>query len=142
MELFLNLLWFAIALIGLALWRSIQPAESRPSRSAAWRQWTAFLCAAVLMFFVVSLSDDLRAEYPVFDESSTCRRQSADMAAQHGAPGHPSHGPGSVFAVLPVMHLAVDSATAALDVAPAPAHASKRFCRFSAGRSPPALASI
>jgi hypothetical protein len=137
MELFLNLLWFALSLAALWIWRSRWVSEAAFSHSDPWRQWTAFSCAAVLMFFVVSLSDDLRAEYPLFDESSTSRRPSANIDAQHGALSSPTHGPASALAILPAFAAPFVPVISALDVPPAPAHASSVLLRLSSGRSPP-----
>jgi hypothetical protein len=100
MELFLNLLWVALALATLFAWRA--QAVDQPGRPslAVWRQWTAFSCAAVLAFFVISMSDDLRAEYPLFDESSIARRQSVHMDSQHGDSSDSAHRGGATFAIL------------------------------------------
>lgn len=137
MELFLNLLWFALSLAALWIWRSRWVSEAVSLHSDPWRQWTAFSCAAVLMFFVVSLSDDLRAEYPLFDESSTSRRPPADIDAHHGAPSSPTHGPASASAILPALTASFVPVVSALDAPPAPVYASSVLLRLSSGRSPP-----
>ncbi|MGC1385991.1 MAG: hypothetical protein WA823_19620, partial [Candidatus Acidiferrales bacterium] len=75
MELFLNLLWAVMAVAALGAWRAQGTSDSRRPGIDPWRAWAAFTCAAVLMFFVVSLSDDLRAEYLCADECTSARRQ-------------------------------------------------------------------
>ncbi len=63
MELVLNLIWLllaasAVTASGALNWTN----QPRARRHAPWREWTAIACALVLLFFVVSLTDDLHAE--------------------------------------------------------------------------------
>src|SRR5215469_13110246 len=44
-------------------------------RIESLREWTAMGCALVLLFFVVSLTDDLHAEVMLLDESLASRQQ-------------------------------------------------------------------
>ena len=57
-------------------------AEDRIRRHAAWREWTAFVCSMVLLFFVVSLTDDLHAELMLIEECSSSRRHAACVAVR------------------------------------------------------------
>ena len=59
MELFLNFLWALIALVALGVWRACWMREQRSQRRDPVREWAAVVCALVLLFFAVSLSDDL-----------------------------------------------------------------------------------
>jgi hypothetical protein len=83
MELFLNILWFLITLAGLAVWRTRWMWQTRLRRHAAWREWTAFVCAMVLLFFVVSLTDDLHAELMLLEECSHTRRHTTCLTCPH-----------------------------------------------------------
>ncbi|MFZ3332020.1 MAG: hypothetical protein WA197_15400 [Candidatus Acidiferrales bacterium] len=83
MELFLNIFWFAIAIAGVILWRTRWTREDRIRRHARWREWTAFVCSMVLLFFVVSLTDDLHAELMLIEECSGSRRHAACVACPH-----------------------------------------------------------
>jgi hypothetical protein len=83
MELFLNTFWFAITIAGVILWRTRWTREYRIRRHAPWREWTAFVCSMVLLFFVVSLTDDLHAELMLIEECSSSRRHAACVACPH-----------------------------------------------------------
>lgn len=84
MEAFLNFLWVLIAAVALRIWRTRWQHEQRKSRRDPVREWTAIGCALVLLFFAVSLTDDLHSEIVLFDESSLGRRftSSAHSSAQ------------------------------------------------------------
>lgn len=76
MELFLNLLWVLIAAGAIGVWRICWWSEKPRSRRDSFREWTAMGCALVLLFFAVSLTDDLKAEAMLLDECSASRRHS------------------------------------------------------------------
>ena len=74
MELFLNLLWLSIAACAVLFWRTHGLREGPQSGRELLRESTAMCCALVLLFFAVSLTDDLHAEAMLLDECSTvCR---------------------------------------------------------------------
>jgi hypothetical protein len=81
MELFLNCLWVLIALLTVCLWRTRWTREHRDIRRDPLREWTAIACALVLLFFAVSLTDDLHAEVMLSDDCYTGRRHSSCMHA-------------------------------------------------------------
>jgi hypothetical protein len=76
MELFLNLLWVLIAAGAIGVWRTCWRSEKPRSRRESLREWTAMGCALVLLFFAVSLTDDLYAAAMLLDECSASRRHS------------------------------------------------------------------
>ena len=76
MELFLNLLWVLIAAGSIGVWRTCWRSEKPRSRRDSLREWTAMGCALVLLFFAVSLTDDLYAAAMLLDECSASRRHS------------------------------------------------------------------
>jgi hypothetical protein len=86
MELFLNILWMVIATAGLCVWRTRWVHQPRDRDHASWRQWTAFACALVPLFFMVSLTDDLHSDLVFFEESSAGRRHTTCVACPHHAP--------------------------------------------------------
>lgn len=100
MELFLNLLWLSMALAALALWRTQWAHQRQDGRLAPWRQWTAFASAAVLLFFAVSLTDDLHADLILFDEASSGRRHSLRLDCHRDAPQHTPHPGASAPAII------------------------------------------
>jgi hypothetical protein len=97
MESFLNTLWLVIALAALCVWRVRWAQQPRERRYADWHQWTAFACALVLLFFMVSLTDDLHSELVVFEECSAGRRHATCASCPHHAP--PSHPSGDFQAI-------------------------------------------
>jgi hypothetical protein len=76
MELFLNLLWVLIAAGAIGMWRICWRREKPRSRRDSLREWTAMGCALVLLFFAVSLTDDLYTAAMLQDECSASRRHS------------------------------------------------------------------
>lgn len=86
MELFLNILWLVIAVAGLCVWRMCWAQRWRIREHAPWRQWTAFASALVLLFFMVSLTDDLHSELMYFEECAASRRHTTCLACPHHAP--------------------------------------------------------
>jgi hypothetical protein len=96
METFLNILWLLIAAGVLAVWRARwvhQRREQRHTRRNSSQEWTAVGCALVLLFFAVSLTDDLHFEMVLFDECATGRRSTVGSCS-HDAP----HGRTTVHA--------------------------------------------
>src|SRR5689334_10039832 len=86
MEAFLNLLWALIALAALGAWRSCWIRERRAGRRDPVRECAAVICALVLLFFAVSLSDDLHTNPALLEESSGTRRHSNLRDVRHAAP--------------------------------------------------------
>jgi hypothetical protein len=86
MELFLNILWVVMAAAALWLWRTRWVHQFREREHAPWRQWAAFVCALVLLFFMVSLTDDLHSELAFFEECSASRRHTTCLDCPHHSP--------------------------------------------------------
>jgi hypothetical protein len=99
MESFLNFLWVAIAVGAFCFWRTRWLHERRDHGREPLREWTAFACALVLLFFAVSLTDDLHSELVIFDECSTCRRHSLSLTRSHDKPQHRTPDTSSGIAV-------------------------------------------
>jgi len=99
-ELALNILWLSIAVTATATWRLSWARERVSSSRDKVREFTAFACVLVLLFFAVSLTDDLHQNVLLFDESSGVRRHGGNMlrANQHGDDKAPH---GLAFATLP-----------------------------------------
>jgi hypothetical protein len=75
MELFLNLLWFALAVATVLVWRIYWTRQQRDAHYDSLQQWTALACALLFLFFAVSMTDDLHSETLLFDDVG--RRHSA-----------------------------------------------------------------
>ena len=101
MELFLNILWVLMALGILAIWRMRWVRQKRGAGRDALQECTALACGLVLLFFAVSLTDDLHSEIVLIEESSVSWRHAACLTGAHQSPqsGAASHAAGP--AVLP-----------------------------------------
>jgi hypothetical protein len=91
MELLLNLIWLALALPAFWMWRRM-PVHAR---NAHWfgccRPFLLLACALVLLFPVISATDDLHAMRPEVEESNPFNRQLKNSAAaRSGACAHAS----------------------------------------------------
>jgi hypothetical protein len=86
MELFLNALWICLALAAPIAWL----VRSRPDRSARrlLAGLFAFACIAILLFPVISATDDLHAMQVANEDSSTAKKlivQAGERLAVIGA---------------------------------------------------------
>jgi|SRR5215471_18409778 len=70
MELALNLVWVCVAIAGvLALVATLAPADAALERSASYtRKIIAMGCALVILFFVISMTDDLHGQEVLVEE--------------------------------------------------------------------------
>jgi hypothetical protein len=135
MELFLNLLWVLIAAGAIGVWRICWRCQKPRTRRDTFREWTAMGCALVLLFFVVSLTDDLNATAMLLDECSAGRRQSIS-----------SHHPGQSRQIVKQTSPAILPRTASIEPPRSYLHtvrASSDAVKFfsqdlSEGRAPPA----
>jgi hypothetical protein len=81
MELLLNLAWLLLVLPGYWLW-----CRRAQSRHAGSRQCLLALgCAFVLLFPVISASDDLHAMRAEMEDPSTCKRVVRSACEKHAA---------------------------------------------------------
>jgi len=80
MELLLNLLWLTLAFPALWMWRheSVHPQNCR--RFARVRPFLLFGCVLMLLFPVVSATDDLHALRQEMEESSPSKRMVRQVA--------------------------------------------------------------
>jgi hypothetical protein len=135
MELLLNLIWLAVAVSALAAWR-IRNRDH--SRAELLREGVALLCVLVLLFFVISMTDDLHQEATLSEDSTLTRRQIARVAMPHPppSPAHFVHHPALARCAACVLDSAQPSApiVAASFIIPA-----SRTSGVISGRSPPQL---
>jgi hypothetical protein len=83
MESFLNFLWVLIALAALGTWRACWMHEYRSRRRDPVREWAAVICSLVLLFFAVSLSDDLHSNLVLLEEGAGGRKHAAIWDTSH-----------------------------------------------------------
>jgi hypothetical protein len=91
MELALNLIWVCVALAGCALLaRNLSPVSGVPvGRSSNKQKIIAMTCALIILFFVISMTDDLHDQEIFVEESKFLRAMngtgSSSLAAAHSA---------------------------------------------------------
>ena len=99
METFLNLVWVLLVVVALWVWQRRWVRQRAASQRNPLQEWTAFACVMVLMFYVVSMTDDLHPEILLCDGCSTGRRSLlVRPAAQH--PLARGHAPSSLSAAI------------------------------------------
>ena len=131
MELLLNLVWVLMALPAYWLWR--RDAGVRQGRKFSSRQvFLALGCVLVLLFPVISATDDLHAMRAEMEESASKRTVRQAGGEKHSAWVNRLQGPPAaraVWAPPPVIGLLEVSDTILVPLA--------RRCDLHAGRAPP-----
>jgi hypothetical protein len=139
MELALNLVWVCVAIVGIVvqfivLFRAAKPGDLPRSH---WRKTIAMGCTLVILFFVISMTDDLHSQELVIEESKSARIVSGASSSSHASPDR----------VVPIVFL-LPFASAILNPAlpavrrlvepPALLFAAAIVCAPDCGRAPPA----
>jgi hypothetical protein len=144
MELLFNIVWLLIALGAVSLW-CIDCASRKCQRSRKLvRERIALVCVLVLVFFVVSfsddvqaLNDDLRGVATLSDDSTTERRHSAVWDYSHGSHQTAERPHASPATVAPRLLLSPNLQLAER-ILPATVHLYREAQQSSLfGRSPP-----
>jgi hypothetical protein len=108
MEIILNIFWGLIAVGAFWFWRSEKYRGAPGSRSTTPLGVLALACALILLFPVISLTDDLHAEQAVMEDGSGCVVK-ASVVTQGGSRSGRFHfssivaAPGTLVAVLVVV---------------------------------------
>lgn len=143
MELFLNILWVLMATGVLWTWRVHWVHQRKRTLDHSLREWTAVGVALVLLFFAVSMTDDLHADIVLFDECSANRRGSSfsvDVQQPSLHSGVALHGTGP--AVVPqISPFGVPSAVQKVEP-PAESFATPFLSATLSARAPPSPAFI
>jgi hypothetical protein len=82
MELALNLVWLCVAIAGIAVLfatLSTSPPSDRPARP--WQKIVAMSCTLIILFFVISMTDDLHEQEMVVEENKVSRVTSVASSA-------------------------------------------------------------
>jgi hypothetical protein len=100
MELFLNLCWLMLAVPAYWLWRSESPGWST-KRLHCSRSLVLLGSVLLLLFPVVSATDDLHAMHPEMEEASPCKRvvRSASTDKASCSSSRLGNAPSSVLSV-------------------------------------------
>ena len=134
MELTLNLLWLLLAVPAIWIWRGPRT-DSAPDLGQSMRRLLLLGCVLIVLFPVVSATDDLQAMRPEMEESGG-----------RDAPGSSHHGrslvsPGSPYSTVALMAarflLLPDIAVRALAVPRPVLTRLDTFCPTRIGRAPP-----
>jgi len=129
-ELTLNLLWAFLSALTLVVWtRDVRSRQLQ--RSVVARSGAALFCLLILLFPVISITDDLHATE--FVEDSTSGRK-----ARAAASGEVTAGTTAAVATVSVQ-LAIPAATVESLVSVGPTPALAGTVLVAAGRAPPRL---
>jgi hypothetical protein len=86
MELTLNLVWVCVAIAGILVQIVTSATAPRtPEGPSPSRKIVAMGCALVILFFVISMTDDLHDQVLVFEESKLSRVSAGARASAHAA---------------------------------------------------------
>ncbi len=136
MELALNLVWVCVAIVGIGLLcRSLSRAADRPASN--WRKIVAMCCALIILFFVISMTDDLHDQEIVVEENKSSRIVPVPGISALSAAGHAISAVFLVLSVLTSFAPALPSARRPLDQ-PKVISTAMILCDRLYGRAPPA----
>ena len=89
MELVLNLVWLVLAITSLTLagWQLSRTVEPKELRASKWHSLIALCCLLVILFFVISMTDDIWDQQIAWEECQLLRllprTVSQDSHAKH-----------------------------------------------------------
>ena len=139
METFLNLVWLAVTVAAIWLWRFRWSVSRRNPRHNPRMEAAAMVCFLALLFPVISLTDDLHPETVAVDAASGKRNACLIAASAPQARTTPV-GPGTHFAVGVISNpLATFNLTVAELAESVEFHVPESLASNSSGRSPPSL---
>jgi hypothetical protein len=139
MELALNLIWVCVAVVGIGLLcRNLSRAAACPEREASnWRKIVAMGCALIILFFVISMTDDLHDQEILVEDNKSLRIVPVTGISATSVPSHMNSAVFLVDSALPSFAQALPSVRRPVDrqkVTPA----AKILCNRLHGRAPPA----
>ncbi len=139
MELALNLIWVCVAIVGIGLLcRSLSRPAACPDRPASnWRKVVAMTCALIILFFVISMTDDLHDQEIAIEDNKLLRIAPASGISASSTPIHVIHAVFLVNAALASFAPALPSVRRLLD-RPKVISAAEILCDRLHGRAPPA----
>jgi hypothetical protein len=137
METTLNLLWLAVTLATIAVWRLRWLPDGLGRRVQILPQAVAIVCALALLFPSISLTDDLHPEIVAVDSSSGKRNSGHLLASRSHIQRVTERFAGhSSVAVFSCSFAHAEPSAASRISFPEDLYASPR-CNHSSGRSPP-----
>ena len=140
MEDFLNVAWLVLAIVLAGTWyrKCLPVARARGDRRQVWQSFIALSCTSILLFFVISLTDDLYLTFEAIPESKSSRTVLQNAA--HEARGAQQGGAaGIVDAAEPPPHAAPQLEVVGLTVQPNASAIVYALRAPSGVRGPPVL---
>jgi hypothetical protein len=139
METFLNLVWLAVALAAIWLWRFRWAGSRQNPIYSSRMEAAAMVCLLALLFPVISLTDDLHPETAVVDAASG-KRNAILIAASASHVRSSTLTPGSRVNVGTIVRPFVGAQLASVEYSPVTSlHILVWIAGSNSGRSPPAL---
>ena len=137
MESILNILWLMIATAFVCAWQMRWVRQRIASKRNPAQEWTAMTAALILLFFAVSLTDDLHSDMMLYDECSSGRRHSMVCACGQAELGSASaiHGAVAVIAARSAALELPQRGSRMFEIRPAPKLVAA--IDIPAGRAPP-----
>jgi hypothetical protein len=139
METFLNLVWLAITLASVWLWRFRWIVSRKNPRHSTRMEAAAMVCILALLFPVISLTDDLHPETMAVDAASGKRNARLIAATAHQARAA-TQSPLTHLTIGPTSESSAVTGWIVSEIASPSQLNNPRFvARDSFGRSPPVL---
>ena len=136
-ETFLNLVWLAVSVAAVWLWRYRWTLSRRNPRHSTRMEAVAMVCVLALLFPVISLTDDLHPEIIAVDAASG-KRNACLIAASAPHVRAATVSSGMRLAVAVILSNIIGVSFSIAVIAPlAKPHDPDYLASTSAGRSPP-----
>jgi hypothetical protein len=139
MELALNLIWVCVAIVGIGLLcRSLSHTAAYADRPAShWRKIVAMSCTLIILFFVISMTDDLHDQEIVVEENKSSRIVAGPGISAAPIPGQAISAVFLVDSALAGLAHALPSVRRSVD-RPKVISAAAILCNCLPARAPPA----
>ncbi len=134
MELFLNLFWLMLAVP--AVWMLIEGRSRGWEREHRFGSAVVLSCVLLLLFPVISATDDLHAMRPEMEESNPSKRM-AQQAAGEKSPHSKLSGDGTLPAQLVQVSFSLEYAVCGVVILPAATVPEQAQLRTNSCRAPP-----
>lgn len=138
-EALLNLIWLAVAVAGVGLWRFRWSVSRRNAGHSTGTGAVAVLCVLALLFPVISLTDDLHPEVIPVDSLSSKRNFCLLAAVGPNGVHGKTHSHQPSFFDRSNVHVPVPEPVFAGHLAPAPPLRPLFFSPLRSGRAPPSF---
>jgi hypothetical protein len=139
METLLNLIWLAITVAAVWVWRFRWSGSRIEAKHNKKIQSVAMVCVLAILFPVISLTDDLHPEIVVVDAASGKRNACLIAASAPQLLPAPAAASAHFAVAILISPLVANNFLVSRIVPLVPFHPSSVFASSSPGRSPPVL---